>query len=122
MFMSHSEPSVHKSSNKRELNPAQHLDIMKVATNNVTGIENTHEIATRPLLSASECSKNTQSSPEVQTKDQFGILFHWNMPLYMAPLLPIQRNIQSADSVVSKMNHILSFQEHIEKLKAIRDR
>ena len=82
--MSHSEPSVHKSSNKRELNPAQHLDIMKVATNNVTGIENTHEFATRPLLSASECSKNIQSSPEVQTKDQLGILFHWNMPLYMA--------------------------------------
>lgn len=120
--MSHSGPSVLKCSNKRELNPAQPRD-MKVATNNVTGIDkNICDFATRPLFSAVEMSENSPSFPENIIKDQVGFLFHWNMPSYMTPLFPNQRNSQSADSAASKMNHILSFQDHIEKLKALRDR
>jgi len=112
---------------------------MQMATNNMTGIENICEFAARLLFSAVEWSRNIPSFPELQIQDQVGLLrLVWselftlnaaqcNMPLHVAPLLvaaggglhPNQTNLQSADRVVSQMDHIRIFQEQVEKLKAL---
>ena len=112
---------------------------MQMATNNMTGIENICEFAARLLFSAVEWSRNIPSFPELQIQDQVGLLrLVWselftlnaaqcNMPLHVAPLLVAaggglhhnQTNLQSADRVVSQMDHIRIFQEQVEKLKAL---
>ena len=105
---------------------------MKVATNNVSssaGMENICEqpATSPPLCSAFKSTKNIQNLTESQTKDQkqqsdfqmFANVNQLNMQIFLPPVFPNQRSIEQ---LVSKMNPVLSFQEHIDKLKALRNR
>ena len=104
---------------------------MKVATNNVSsaGMENICEPATSPPLCSAfkSTNKNIQNLTESQTKDQkqqsdfqmFANVNQLNMQIFLPPVFPNQRSIEQ---LVSKMNPVLSFQEHIDKLKALRNR
>ena len=97
-------------------------------------IENICEFAARLLFSAVEWSKSIPGFPELQMSDQVALLrLTWselfvlnasqcNMPLHMAPLLAaagLQASPMTADKVVAFMDHVRTFQEQVEKLKAL---
>lgn len=102
--------------------------------NNIMGVDNICELASRLLFSAVGWAKNIPFFPELQVTDQVALLrLVWSelfvlnasqcsMPLHVAPLLAaagLHASPMAADRVVAFMDHIRIFQEQVEKLKAL---
>ena len=103
-------------------------------TNNIMGVDNICELASRLLFSAVGWAKNIPFFPELQLTDQVALLrLVWSelfvlnasqcaMPLHVAPLLAaagLHTSPMAADRVVAFMDNIRIFQEQVEKLKAL---
>ena len=101
--------------------------------NQIMGIENICEQASRLLFSAIEWSRNIPFFPDLQVNDQVTMLkWVWSelfilnvaqshMPLHVAPLIAAAgfNAAMTADRVMAFMEHIRIFQEQVEKLKAL---
>lgn len=105
-----------------------------VQPTNIMAIDNICEFAARLLFSAVEWVKKMPFFPELQVTDQVALLrLAWSelfvlnaaqssMPLHVAPLIAaagLHASPMAADRVIAFMDHIRTFQEHVEKLKTL---
>ncbi|RXG69691.1 Nuclear receptor subfamily 2 group F member 1-A [Armadillidium vulgare] len=103
--------------------------------NNVMGVGNICDIASKLLFAAVGWAMQIPYFPDLTVTDQISLLrLVWSelfilnasqceMPLHLAPLLAAARlhtSPMAADKVLTFMDHIRIFQDQVEKLKALQ--